>query len=95
MKKPMISFRHFDGSGPLSVYWYPGPYGDAVEAVCGSGVGWFTPTGELLGSEFDDVTYARDDQSLEFANGVVVRLRMRRGKARVQLDSRRGKPKAA
>jgi hypothetical protein len=32
MSKPTISFRHFGGSGPLSVYWHPGPYGDAVEA---------------------------------------------------------------
>ena len=57
MKKPSISFRPFDGSGPLSVYWYPGPYGDAVEAVRGSGVGWFSPTSEVLGVEFDDVTF--------------------------------------
>ena len=37
MRKPTISFRHFDSTGPLSVYWYPGPYGDAVEAIRGSG----------------------------------------------------------
>jgi len=24
MKKPEISFRHFDGSGPLSIYWHDG-----------------------------------------------------------------------
>ena len=95
MRKPTISFRHFDGSGPLSVYWYPGPYGDAVEAIRGSGVGWFTPTGEALGVEFDDVSFDQDEQSLQFANGIVVRVRVRRGKARVQLDSHRGKPKAA
>jgi hypothetical protein len=95
MKKPTISFRHFSGSGPLSVYWHPGPYGDAVEATRGSGVGWFTPTHEVLGAEFDDVVYQQDEQSLEFANGVVIRLRVRRGKVRVQLDKRRGRPKAA
>ena len=95
MRKRTISFRHFDGSGPLSVYWYPGPYGDAVEAIRGSGVGWFTPTGEVLGVEFDDVTFEQDEQSLQFANGIVVRVRVRRGKARVLLDSHRGKPKAA
>ena len=95
MRKPAISFRHFGGSGPLSVYWHPGPYGDAVEAARGSGVGWFTPTGEVLGVEFDDVTFEQDEQCLEFSNGVAVRLRVRRGKARVQLDTRRRKPKAA
>jgi hypothetical protein len=95
MSKPTISFRHFGGSGPLSVYWHPGPYGDAVEASRGSGVGWFTPTGEVLGAEFDDVTYEQDEQCLGFANGVVVRLHVRRGKARVRLEGRRRKPKAA
>jgi len=95
MKKPTISFRHFGGSGPLSVYWHPGPYGDAIEAARGSGVGWFTPTREVLGAEFDDVVYERDEQSLEFANGVVVRLHVSHGKARVQLDQRRRKTKAA
>jgi hypothetical protein len=95
MKKQMISFRHFGGSGPLSVYWHPGPYGDAVEAARGSGVGWFTPTGEVLGVEFDDVAYERDEQRLEFVNGLAVRLHVRRGKARVQLERRRRKPKAA
>ena len=77
------------------MYWYPGPYGDAVEAIRGSGVGWFTPTGEVLGVEFDDVTFDQDEQSLQFANGIAVRVRIRRGKARVLLDSYRGKPKAA
>ena len=95
MRKPTISFRHFGGSGPLSVYWHPGPYGDELEASRGSGVGWFTPTGEVLGVEFDDVAYEQDEQYLEFANGVVVRLHLRRGKTRVQLDKRRRKPKAA
>jgi hypothetical protein len=33
MKKPRIVFRHFAGSGPLSIYWYDGPYGDAVEVI--------------------------------------------------------------
>ena len=45
--------------------------------------------------EFDDVTFDQDEQSLQFANGIAVRVRVRRGKARVLLDSHRGKPKAA
>jgi hypothetical protein len=95
MKKPTISFRHFGGSGPLSVYWHAGPYGDAVEAARGSGVGWFTPTGEVLGVEFDDVLFEQDKQRLEFGNGAVVRVHVRRGKVRVELDKRRLKMKAA
>ncbi len=39
MKKLDISFRHFSGSGPLSIYWHDGPYGDAIEAKRGEGVG--------------------------------------------------------
>ena len=35
MKKPEISFRHYGGSGPISIYWHNGPYGDAKEALKG------------------------------------------------------------
>ena len=41
MRKATIFFRHFGGSGPLSAYWHAGPYGDAVEAARGSGVGTY------------------------------------------------------
>lgn len=91
MKKPVISFRHFGGSGPLAVYWYPGPYGDAVEATQGSGVGWFAPNGELLGVEFDDVAFDTDQQALAFANGERVAIRVARGKVSVQARSPRRK----
>lgn len=91
MKKPVISFRHFGGSGPLAVYWYPGPYGDAVEAKQGSGVGWFAPNGELLGVEFDDVAFDKDHQALTFANGERVEIRVARGKVSVQMRSPRRK----
>ncbi len=84
MKKPSISFRHFAGSGPLSIYWYPGPYGDAVEARSGAGVGWFAPNGELLGVEFDDVTFAHDHQTLVFTNGESVEVDVTRGKVSVR-----------
>ena len=84
MTKPTISFRHFGGSGPLSVYWYPGPYGDSVEAKDGSGVGWFAPNGELLGVEFDDVAFEHDHQALVFASGDRVEVRVARGKVSVQ-----------
>jgi len=95
MKRPTISFRHFAGSGPLSIYWYDGPYGDAVEAKSGSGVGWFAPNGELLGVEFDDVAFGSDHQTLTFANGESVSVRVARGAVSVHTSSRRRTRKVA
>jgi hypothetical protein len=94
-KRPRISFRHFSGSGPLSVYWHDGPFGDAVEARAGRGVGWLAPNGELLGVEFDDVAYASDEQALELPNGDVVSVRVNRGKATVGVKHSSHKPRAA
>ena len=53
MKKPRIVFRHFAGSGPLSIYWHDGPYGDAIEAIKGRGVAWLAPNriGAVAGAE--------------------------------------------
>ena len=70
MKKPEISFRHYVGSGPLSIYWYEGPYGDAREALAGDGVFWLSPTGDLLGIEFDDVEFDKDKQILVLPENV-------------------------
>lgn len=80
MKKPKISFRVFDDSGPLSVYFHPGPYGDAVEAQVGDGVGWFSSSSkELLGVEFDDVTEKADSQVLKFKGGWEVKVEVSHG----------------
>ena len=95
MKRPVISFRHFAGSGPLSIYWYEGPYGDAVEAKGGAGVGWFAPNGQLLGVEFDDVSCDKDHQTLIFANHETVEVRVARGKVSVQTSHPRKTPKVA
>jgi hypothetical protein len=95
MKQPKISFRHFGGSGPLSVYWYPGPYGDAVEATQGKGVGWLAPNGELLGVELDDVAVRNDRQALAFKNGVKVEVLVRKGKVSVLVRGRQPAPAAA
>ena len=95
MRKPAISFRLFAGSGPLSVYWHEGPYGDAVEARRGSGVGWFAPNGELLGVEFDEVADAADEQTMEFSGGAIVRVLVVKGKVKVQLDTTRRRRKVA
>ncbi len=94
-KKPRVSFRHFSGSGPLTVYWHDGPFGDAVEAKAGRGVGWFAPNGELLGVEFDDVAHASDQQTLDLPNGDIVTVRVARGKVIVTVKQSRHKPRAA
>src|SRR5438094_3018374 len=95
MRKSRISFRHFSGSGPLSIYWHDGPYGDAVEAVKGRGVAWLAPNGELLGVEFDDVARAADAQTLELPNGDVVTVRVKKGKVTVRQRHRARRTSAA
>ena len=66
MKRAKISFRVIGDSGPLSISWFQGPKGDAVEAKNENGVGFFATDGELLGVEFDDVSEKEDHQALEF-----------------------------
>ena len=78
MKKPEINFRVIGNSGPLSIYWYNGPYGDAVESINGNGVGWFSPLQDLLGVEFDDVESIKDQQELSFENGVSVKIEVKK-----------------
>ena len=95
MKKLRIVFRHFSGSGPLSIYWHEGPYGDAIEATKGRGVVWLAPNGELLGVEFDDVAWGGDEQSIELPNGDVVGVRVARGKVTARLKHSGRKSRAA
>jgi hypothetical protein len=95
MKKPRVSFRHFSGSGPLSIYWHDGPYGDAVEATKGRGVAWLAPNGQLLGVEFDDVAWNEDDQALELPNDEVVDVRVKRGRITVRRKRPRRRTHAA
>jgi len=68
MKKPKVSFRVIGESGPLSITWFHGPLGDAIEDKNGIGVGFFTPTNALLSVEFDDVNSKNDHQILEFSH---------------------------
>lgn len=65
-KKAEIFYKPIDGSAPLSIYWYKGSKGDAVEANNEMGVGFFGPSGELLGVIFDDVSEKKDRQTLKF-----------------------------
>lgn len=66
MKKAKVSFRVIGDSGPLSISWFQGPKGDAVEAKNEIGVGFFSHDGELLAVEFDDVCEQKDHQVLKF-----------------------------
>jgi hypothetical protein len=66
MKKPKIFFNPIAGSSILSITWFPGPLGDAVEANNGLGVGFFAHNGDLLSVQFDDVNEKHDNQILEF-----------------------------
>lgn len=66
MKKPKISFRNIGGSGPLTISWFDGPKGDAIEANNGIGVGFFSADGTLLCVEFDDMAKVVGHQVLEF-----------------------------
>ena len=88
MKKLEISFRHFDGSSPLSIYWHEGPYGAAHESNKGNGVGWFSADQNILGVEFDDVDFKKDHQTLYF-NNVTVEIKVVKGKVKVQTDHKK------
>lgn len=66
MKTPKIFFNPIAGSSILSITWFPGPLGDAVEANNGIGVGFFAHNGDLLSVEFDDVEEKKDHQVMEF-----------------------------
>ncbi len=66
MKKPKIFFHPIGGSSILSITWYTGPLGDAVEANNGPGVGFFAHNGDLLSAQFDDMNEKNDHQVLEF-----------------------------
>ncbi len=87
MKKPEVSFRVFGGSGPLSIYWTDGPYGDAIDSTSGKGVAWISPSGDTLGVEFDDVNEVNDHQVLKLANGETVTVAVSKGKVKVHKSS--------
>ena len=66
MKKPKIFFNPIGGSSILSITWFSGPLGPAVESNNGIGVGFFAHNGDLLSVMFDDVNEKQDHQVLEF-----------------------------
>jgi hypothetical protein len=71
MRKGKIFFHPIDGSASLTISWSSGPKGDAIEALKGAGVGFFSDKGALLCVIFDEVKTAQDYQTLEFMSNVV------------------------
>ena len=91
--KAKVFFRPIEGSAPLSIHWYPGPFGDAKEATSGNGVYWCSPNGELLAVQFDDVREDRDEQTLVCHKHLRVQLSVKGGKP--QYKVLHGEDKAA
>ena len=85
MKSPAISFRVIGNSGPLSVSWSEGPFGNAVESKNGNGVMWLSSTGELLAVEFDDVQKDNDCQKLTAPDGTVIELTVKNNKVNFEI----------
>jgi hypothetical protein len=79
MKEGKIFFHPIDGSGPLTISWSTEPKGDALEAQRGSGVGFFSDSGDLLCVIFDEVQSDNDKQTLEFAH-ISVEINIKNGK---------------
>lgn len=71
MKDGQVFFHPIDGSGSLTISWSTEPKGDAIEAKNGSGVGFFSESGELLCVIFDEVQSEKDKQALEFDHFIV------------------------
>ena len=82
--KPKIFFNPIEGSAPLSINWYPGPYGVAHDSKEGSGVYFTAPNGELLAVQFDDVDEKQDQQTLVTKNGIRVSINVKAGKVAIK-----------
>ncbi len=85
-------FKPIDGSAPLSIYFYDiGNLGDAVEAKNEAGVGWFSPNGEILAVQFDEVDENKDNQKLVF-DRYRVEVQVNKGKISYHLTEIHQKP---
>ncbi len=82
--KPKVFFNPIEGSAPLSINWYPGPYGDAHESKEGNGVYFTSPNGELLAVQFDDVDEKQDQQVLTTKTGSRISVSVKSGKVTVK-----------
>lgn len=86
-RKSKIFYHPIEGAAPLSVYWYPGPYGDAKESKEGNGVYFSSPNGELLGVQFDNVDESSDQQSLTTKYGHRIHVKVKAGKVNVKVET--------
>lgn len=77
---PDIFFEDRGGAGPLAIYWKEGPYGNAVEANNGKGVGFFSDSGELIAVQFDEVQAHGDVQTLVFNGEISVQVEVKDSK---------------
>lgn len=77
-KRPEIFFEDRGGEGPLAAYWFDGPYGDAVEADGGGGVGFFNEKGRLLAVQFDHIISANDHKTLRFGK-IIIEIAVKNG----------------
>ena len=66
MIKGKVFFHPIEGSASLTISWSSSPKGDAIEAINGDGVGFFSPEGAILCAIFDEVQSTKDHQILEF-----------------------------
>ncbi len=82
-KKIEIFFEERGGEGPLAIYLLKGPYGDAIQANNGRGVGFFDQTGKLIAVQFDLVNAKKDKQKIEFQNGTSVEINVQKSKVRI------------
>ncbi len=59
--------------------------GDATESKNELGIGWFSPNGELLAVQFDEVAQKEDNQFLVF-NHYRVEIFVKKGKVKYQVE---------
>jgi len=83
MNSPKIFYNPIDGSAPLSIYYFDGAKGNAIEADFGDGVGFFGPSQDFLGVIFDNVSDQNDEQELFFSNGAKIKIRVHLNKIEI------------
>ncbi|MFZ4402714.1 MAG: hypothetical protein ACOYOK_01315 [Pseudobdellovibrionaceae bacterium] len=93
MKNPSVFFKPIEGSAPMTVSFFDGPKGKAVEDMNELGVGFFSSDGTLLGVIFDDVQENADHQVLEFKGGLRVEVKVKKGHTQVSVQHKN--PKAS
>ena len=92
MKKAKVTFLPIGGSGALHLDFQNGFFGNAVEALHGEGVGFFSFDESLMGVTFDDVAAKSDHQTLEF--GIYrIEVKVKNGKVAYNVEEKKPRPK--